>query len=82
MVRLPTLKPGDVVIRRFPSGSKQLERVRSVQGKTVCLETSGHGSYFHASTGNGTTDDTKSQRIYVDAGEIVSMQIRRAAKGK
>jgi hypothetical protein len=82
MSKLPRLKPGDVVIRQYPSGKKQLERVRSVHGKIVCLETSVHGSHFHASTGNGTTDDAKGQRISADAGEIVSVQIRRAAEGK
>lgn len=82
MAKLPNLKPGDVVIRQYPSGRKQLERVRAVHGKIVYLETSVCGSHFHASTGNGTTDDTKGQRIYADPGEIVSMQIRRAAKGK
>ena len=82
MSKLPKLKPGDVVIRQYLSGKKHLERVRSVHGKIVCLETSVHGSHFHASTGNGTTNDTKGQRIYADAGEIVSMQIRRASKGK
>jgi hypothetical protein len=82
MSKLPKLKSGDVVIRQFPSGRKQLERVKSVHGEIVCLENSEHGSHFHASTGSGTTDETKGQRIYADPGEIVSMQIRRAAKGK
>jgi hypothetical protein len=82
MTNLPKLKPGDVVIRLFPSGRKQLDRVKSVHGQIVCLETSMQGSHFHASTGNGITDETKGQRIYADPGEIVSMQICRAAKGK
>lgn len=82
MPKLPKLKPGDVVIRQFPSGSKQLERVGAVHGNIVCIESLVYGCHFHASTGNGTTADTKGQRIYVDVGEIVSMQMNRAAKGK
>jgi hypothetical protein len=46
------------------------------------VETTNYGNHFHASTGNGTTDDTKGQRIYADPGEIVSMQLRRAAERK
>ena len=80
MAKLPALKPGDVVIRQFPSGRKQLERVKAVADKIIYIRNGFYLHRFDSSTGKGITNRT--QRIYVDAGEIVSMQISRAAKGK
>jgi len=80
MTELPNLKHGDVAIRLFASGKKQLVRIRAVNDGTVYIKSGLYTHRFDSSTGNGITH--KSQRIYVDAGEIVSMQMHRAARGK
>jgi hypothetical protein len=84
MTKLPNLKPGDVVIRRFPDGRKQLSQVRAVNDRIVYVKSGIYTILFDASTGDGITPYGKGQRtahhrIYVDHDEIAALQKARTS---
>ena len=72
MSKLPNLKHGDVVIRQFADGRKQLFQVRAVNDKIVYIGSGFYTHRFDSSTGNGITN--KGQRIYVDHDELAALK--------